>query len=152
MALVQRDYIQRLMERIAAAIARAMKRKSDGDPVGARQELQQSIMELLGPAAAMAPMVDSRTAANLVGDPHRIRLWTRLLSMDRELLHDMGREAEARNTDRRIVELLLEGWKREPEWDDDTHAVFAAARVRGGDVPLDPGFAAALRAWDDAQR
>lgn len=152
MALVQRDHILRLIERIAAAIARAMKRKSDGDLVGARQEVQQATMELLGPAAAMAPLVDSRTAANLVGDAHRIRLWAGLLSTDRDLLQAMGRDAEAVNTDRRIVELLLEGWKREPEWDDATHAIFAAARARGAGAALDPGFTAALRAWDDARR
>lgn len=152
MALVQRDYILRMIERIAAAIARVMKRKSDGDLVGARQELQQATMELLGPASAMALMVDSRTAANLVGDAKRIQLWCRLLAEDREVLQSMGREAEARNADRRIVELLLEAWKREKEWDDETRAVFAAARARGGDDAIDPGFRAALEAWEGEQR
>lgn len=152
MALVQRDYILRMIERIAAAIARAMKRKSNGDLVGARQELQQATMELLGPAAAMALLVDTRTAANLVGDAKRLQLWCHLLSEDRDVLHAMGREGEARSTDRRIVELLLEAWKREQEWDDDTRAVFVAARERGGDAALDPGFRMALEAWDGMQR
>ena len=152
MALVQRDYILRMIERIAAVLARAMKRKSDGDLVGARQELQQATMELLGPAAAMALLVDSRTAANLVGDAKRIQLWCRLLSEDREVLQAMGRESEARNTNRRIVELLLEAWTREKDWDDDTHAVFSAARAHGGDAAIDAGFRAALEAWAREQR
>lgn len=152
MALVQRDFILRMIEAIAAAIARIRKRKSEGDLVGARQEVHQATMELLGPAAAMAMMVDSRTAANVVSDSRRIRLWCQLLAEDGALLRALGREREASALDRRIVELLLEAWGREPEWDEETHAVFAAARAAGGATGLDAAFAAALTRWEHDQR
>ena len=152
MALVQRDYILRMIERIAAAIARILKRKSDGDLMGARQEVHQATVELLGPASAMAMMVDSRTAANLVSDPRRLRLWARLLEEESAILREMHHDKEAAAVDRRIVELLLEAWSREKEWDEEIHGVFAAARARGGAAAIDAGFTAALTAWEGEQR
>jgi hypothetical protein len=151
MALVQRDYILRMIERIAATIARILKRKTDGDLVGARQEVRQATLELLGAASAMAVMVDSRTAANLVNDPRRLRLWARLLEEDSALLRELQQDKEAASVDRRIVELLLEAWSREKEWDEETYAVFAAVRARGGAAAVDAGFKAALSAWDGEQ-
>jgi len=151
MALVQRDYILRLLEQIAAAISQVLKLKTDGDLVGARQEVRRATMELLGPASAMAMMVDPRTAANLVSDPRRLRLWARLLEEDSALLREMQHEKEAAATDLRIVQLLLESWSREKEWDDDIRAVFAAARGRGGDRALDAAYKAALAEWEREQ-
>ncbi len=152
MALVQRDFILRMIEAIAAAIARIRKRRSEGDLVGARQDVRQATMELLGPAAAMAIMVDVRTAANLISDPHRLRLWCHLLAEDSALLSEMGKGRETGAVDRRIVELLLEAWQREKEWDEHTEEVFAAARARGGAEHIDAAFRAALAAWDADHR
>lgn len=152
MALVQRDYILRLIEQVAKAIAAVLRRRDEGDLAGARREAHQAVLELLGPGASMALMADSRTAAHLVSDPRRLRLWCRLLGEDRELLQLMGRPAEAAALDRRIVELLLESWAREPEWDEETRTLFAAARARGGERLLDAAYRAQLSAWEDAQR
>lgn len=152
MALVQRDHILRLIEAIAAAIARSRKRKNDGELVAARLELHQATMELLGPAAAMATMVDVRTAANLVSDAQRLRLWCRLLAEDSALLTELGRTREAAAADRRIVELMLESWQREKEWDDQSLEHFAEARARGGADQLDPAFRALLTACDAERR
>jgi hypothetical protein len=152
MALVQRDYILRLIEQVARAIARLLKRKSEGDLPGARREVHQAIVEVLGPAAAMALMTDSRTAANLVSDPRRLHLWCRLLEEDRQLLQLMERPADAATVDRRMVELLLESWMREPHWDDETRALFLAARERGAALHLDASYRAQLAAWEAEQR
>ncbi|MCC6772110.1 MAG: hypothetical protein IT360_12945 [Gemmatimonadaceae bacterium] len=152
MALVQRDFILRMIEALAAAIASIRKRKSEGDLVGARQDVQHATRELLGPAAAMAAMVDSRTAANLVSDPRRLRLWSQLLAEDSATLLAMGKARESAAVDRRILELLLEAWQREREWDERTREIFADARTRGGADQLDPAFRAALSAWDEEHR
>ncbi len=152
MALVQRDHILRLIEAIAAAIARARKRKADGDLVAARLELQQATMELLGPAAAMATMVDVRTAANLVSDAQRLRLWCRLLDEDSALLTELGRAREAAAADRRIVELMLEAWQRDKEWDDQSLEIFAEARARGGEAQLDAAYRSVLATCDAERR
>lgn len=151
MALVQRDFILRMLEQIAAAVARVTQLKSTGDLVGARQEVRRATMELLGPASAMAMMVDTRTAANLVSDPRRLRLWARLLEEDSALLREMHHDREAAATDLRIVQLLLESWQREPEWDEEIRAVFVAVRARGGDRALDAAYRAQLAEWERVQ-
>lgn len=145
MALVQRDYILRMIQAIAAAVARAMGRKATGDLVGARLELHNATVELLGPTASMVGMVDTRTAANLVGDPKRLALWAQLLHEDAAVLRDMQRVAEGDATERRVVELLLEAWKREAAFDDDTRRVYDEARALVPRDRIDP----ALRAVAD---
>ncbi len=139
-----------MIEALAAAIARIRKRQSEGDLTGARQDVHHATLELLGPAAAMAAMVDSRTAANLVSDPRRLRLWCQLLAEESATLLAMGKARESAAVDRRIVELLLEAWQREPEWDERTLEIFAEARARGGGDHLDAAFRASLTAWDHA--
>ena len=151
MALVQRDFILRMIEAIAAAIASIRKRKLLGDLAGARQEVRSATLHLLGPSAAMATMVDSRTAANLVSDPRRIVLWCQLLSEESDLLRQGGHSVQAAATDGRIVELMLEAWSREKEWETDTVQLFRDARARGGDAAVDAGHQAALGAWDMVQ-
>ena len=151
MALVQRDFILRMIEAIAAAVARIRKRKSEGDVIGARQDVHHATLELLGPAAAMATMVDTRTAANLVSDPRRLRLWCVLLNEDSGLLRELGRDREASAVDRRIVELLLEAWQREKEWDEETRGLFATVRARGGEASIDASFKSTLAAWEAEQ-
>src|SRR5262245_60557305 len=101
MSLVSRDYIQRLLQSIAAALARALGRRQAGDLAGARRELDCATTELLGPVARLAPFVDSRTAADLIGDAHRIAAWARLLAEDAELLELMERGPEAVQVRRR---------------------------------------------------
>ena len=78
--------------------------------------------------------------------------WCHLLAEDSALLSEMGKGREASAVDRRIVELLLEAWQREREWDEHTVEVFADARARGGADHIDAAFRAALTVWDADHR
>ncbi|MGQ0646555.1 MAG: hypothetical protein ACT4P7_03230 [Gemmatimonadaceae bacterium] len=120
MALHQRDYILRLIERVAAALARVRKRREDGDHAGARREVAETTVELLGPSAPMIPLVDSTTAANLLSDPQRIALYSRLLETDADLLAAMGQGTAATAARRRALELLLELVLRRTELPEET--------------------------------
>lgn len=148
MALIQRDFILRMIEAIAAAIARIRKRRESGDLVAARSEVHNAIVELLGPAAAMVGMLDSRTAANLVSDPTRIAMWARLLHEDAEILREMTRATEADATERRVMELLLEAWRREKVFDEETQKTFELVRTRVPAAALDAGFRAIISEMD----
>ena len=144
MSLVQKDYILRLIESLAAAVARVRKRKEAGDLVGARRELDMAIGELLGPSARLAPMMDSRTASQLVGDGRRVAAWATLLREDADLLHLMGRDADAVATERRALELLLEVWLRDRELAPDALAALEDLRTRVGAELLDAHYHEAL--------
>jgi hypothetical protein len=123
MGVHQRDYILRLIERIAAIIARAMRRKNEGDAVGARGDLAQATADLLGPAGQMVPFVDVRTAVDLLSDAERVLLYARLLDADADLQDSLGLDSQ--RTRLRARELMREVIARGGELSDDLYA-FAA--------------------------
>jgi len=128
MSLVQRDYILRLIEAVAAAIARILRRKESGDFIGARREVYIACTELLGPLAPVVMHADTHTAADLVGDPRRIAAWARLLAEDAELLRLLGQADGATAMDRRVLALLLEAQSRGGPLDADSEQLLAALR------------------------
>ncbi len=132
MSLYQRDYILRLIERMAAVIARAMRRKTEGDPAGARADLAAATADLFGPAGQMIPFVDVRTAVDLLSDPDRVTLYARLLDADAVLLEAMGQPGDTPR--RRALELMRELERREAILPDQVRDFIAelAARSRAG--------------------
>lgn len=135
MSLVQRDYILRMIALVAAAIARAVRRREEGDAAGARTELRGATRELLGPAADLVGQVDPRTAANIIGDPQRMALFARLLHADAEFLRILQRPAEGDQADRRALALLLEARQRDPELDDEALALLETLRSGAPPTP-----------------
>lgn len=121
MALVQRDYILRLIEAATAAIARALKRKNEGDVTSARQEIADAIGQVLGPRGALATMVDSRTAADLISDPVQIALYARLLHEDAGIIEGAGEAGLGTSSKvrQRALELMLETHIRKLELRDE---------------------------------
>ena len=144
MSLVQKDYILRLIESVAAAVARILRRKEAGDLVGARRELDMAIGELLGPSARLAPMMDSRTASQLVGDAQRVAAWAMLLREDADLLRLMSRDADAVAAERRALELLLELGMRDSGLAPDALAILDDLRSRADPQALDARYREAL--------
>lgn len=110
------------MEVVAAALARARRRRLERDFVGARQEISQAIGQVLGPRGAMAAMVDSRTAADLISDPRQISLYSQLLAEDADIVEEMGQPLQALKIRLRAFELMLETVIRKLELADDDRA------------------------------
>jgi hypothetical protein len=152
MSLVQRDYILRLIEAVAAALARVMRRKESGDLSGARREIYMACTELLGPLAPVVPHADVRTASDLLGDPRRVAAWARLLAEDAELLRLMGQEEAAGTMDRRACSLLLEAYAAGGELDADAAATLLRVRERVPLTDLEPRHREALAALERPER
>jgi hypothetical protein len=149
MAVVQRDFILRMIEAVAAALARVLRRRQEKDFAGARQEISQTIGEVLGPRGAMAAMVDARTAADLISDGRQIALYSRLLAEDADVLDDMGQPDAGRVTRRRALELLLETRIRRLELRDEDHAQLRALALRVERASLAPRYLEALAMSDE---
>jgi hypothetical protein len=128
MGVHQRDYILRLIERIAAVLARAMRRKNEGDAAGARGDLAQATAELLGPAGQMVPYVDVRTAVDLLSDAERVWLYARLLDADADMQDALGQDSQ--RTRGRAIELMREVIARGGELPDTLRAFAAALEDR----------------------
>jgi len=149
MAVVQRDFILRMIEAVAAALARVLRRRQERDFVGARQEIAQTIGEVLGPRGAMAAMVDARTAADLISDGRQIALYSRLLAEDADILDEMGQPDAGRVTRQRALELLLETRIRRLELRDEDHAQLRALALRVERAALAPRYLEALAMSDE---
>jgi hypothetical protein len=96
MSLHQRDYILRLIERITAVLARILKRRNEGDLEGARADLAAATAELLGTSGPLLPLVDARTAVDLLSDGERVILYARLLVAESTLSDDARPMEKAR--------------------------------------------------------
>lgn len=147
MALVQRDYILRLIEAIAAAVARIVQRRAAGDLAGARREAHVARVELLGAIAPVVDTVDSRTAGDLIGDPWRLSALARLVLEDAATLRAMNDETTVAALERRGCELLLEAWLRGRELDADAAQALDAVAARVPYESLEPRHREALTGW-----
>lgn len=119
-----------MIEVVAAALARARRRRAERDLTGARQEVSQAIGQVLGPRGAMAAMVDSRTAADLISDPRQISLYSQLLAEDADIVEEMGQPSQAFAIRLRALELMLETVIRKLELADDDRAHMLALSQR----------------------
>jgi hypothetical protein len=90
MSIRQRDYLLRMIEQIAATIARITRLKHDGELDAALAEIHAATGELLGARAALLGQVDVATAAQLVNDPSRLGAWARLLAEEADILRLRG--------------------------------------------------------------
>lgn len=129
-----------MIEVVAAALARARRRRLERDLTGARQEVSQAIGQVLGPRGAMAAMVDSRTAADLISDPRQISLYSRLLAEDADIVDEMGQAAQASAIRLRALELMLETVIRKLELADDDRAHMLALSHRVDRSALGPRY------------
>lgn len=152
MALVQRDYILRLIEAIAAAIARILQRRAAGDFAGARREAHVARVELLGAIASVIDTVDSRTAADLIGDPWRLAALARLVLEDAITMRAMGDATVGAALERRGCELLLEAWLRGGELDAEAARALDDVAARVPPESVAPRHRDALAGWHARDR
>lgn len=147
----RRDYFRGLIEAVAATLARVRSRRNEGDVSGARQELQVAITDALGAAAGLAPVLDSRSATDLLGDMRRAEAWGTLLADDAELLRLLDRPTEADATDRRALEVLLEARLRGHALGADSAAALQSLVQRVPPSSLQPRYRHATVGQSDEQ-
>src|SRR4051812_18237910 len=84
-SVVERDFIERMIRQLAEALARALglRRREQYDE--AVQELHGAYPGLFGLEAGPLLMLDSTSAAELLGDPWRIRAFAQLLDEEAQL-------------------------------------------------------------------
>lgn len=101
------DYLMRMIQQVAAALRRLRSRVDDGAPAEEiSRETRAAIGQLLGPQQLIFERLDARSAAALLGDPERVRLWSDLLTVDADSLERAGRIAQAHPVRARAAALL----------------------------------------------
>ena len=92
MPSAREDYLLRMLQQAAEAIRRVRERLAGGAPATELvPEIRAAEAELLGPQAELLRRLDARTAAELLVDARRMRLWADLLRAEADVHASAGR-------------------------------------------------------------
>lgn len=121
---LKRDYILRIVEELARAIARITALRQKGSTDAAVRETEDAASAIAGMDLRMAAAVDTATVAHHLADPVRMAALARLMHERAALAADQG-SAEA-TWRRRAVELWLEAADGGAALDDVARAAVEA--------------------------
>jgi hypothetical protein len=122
MGLVERDFIMRLVKQLAEVLARAMKLKMAKKDEEAAEVLESGCLSLLGIDWKTLAWVDSKSAAQLLKEPARIRAFATLLEERAKFHADAGEDAQARAKFQHAFEMYREAG-------DDPESLAGATRT-----------------------
>lgn len=88
--MIKKDYVERLIEQIADAIARLLKLKVEGRPGEALAQVRSACEEAFGMEYEMLVGVDAASAASLLGTPLKVRKFAELVRAEAEVLEEAG--------------------------------------------------------------
>jgi hypothetical protein len=137
MGMIQRDYVLRLIQQLAQALARIAGLKRSGQLDEALDDVGTTLDDLLGPLRQTLDAIDARSAARLLTDRERIEAYALLTAEEASILELMGHRARAGAGAQRALALLLEAQVLGHTLSAD--AVEAVARLQqtaGEDRPL----------------
>ena len=104
------DYLLRLIQEAAAALRRFRSQLGGGEaPDEVSRDAGVAIGTLLGPQRALLERLDGWSAANLLGDPERVQLWSELLLLQSDAVRVSGRITNADALEARSAELAKYG-------------------------------------------
>ncbi len=96
MPAAREDYLLRMIQQAAAALRRLRERLARGDSAEEIvADAQTATSELLGPRGELFERLDPHSAAQLLRDPERVRLWADLLAVRADALAAVGKGQEA---------------------------------------------------------
>ncbi|AKF79052.1 hypothetical protein MFUL124B02_00640 [Myxococcus fulvus 124B02] len=87
---IRKDYVERLIEQFAAALARLLKARHEKRFADAAALIRSTALDTLGMEYSALLMVDAASTARLLGDPMRVKVLARLVAEDGELHLEQG--------------------------------------------------------------
>ena len=127
MGLFERDYVMRIVQQLAELLARVLKLKAAKRYDEAAEAIEAGCPSLLGVDFAAIALVDSSSAAQLLSELSRIRMFARLLEELGDVYALEGNAAKARARDRHALEMYLEVISRKS---GDSEALAGIERLR----------------------
>ncbi|MGC4000129.1 MAG: hypothetical protein QM767_22915 [Anaeromyxobacter sp.] len=107
---IRKDYILRMIEELATAVARAMGFRRQGLLDEAIRVVEEASRSVVGMDLELAGAVDAATLAGMLTDPSRMAALARLMLERAEIAADLGDGALDAAWRRRAVELWLEAF------------------------------------------
>ncbi len=117
--MIRKDYLERLIEQFAQALARILKARQEARYEDALRLIREAARTALGMEYGPLTMVDAASTARMLGDPERVGVLARLVALLGVVLLAGGVAGGAGDRFRLGLELLLEaralGWRVEGE-------------------------------------
>lgn len=115
MSLIERDWVMRMVKQLVDFIARALKLAKEGRDKEAIELLESGCLEVLGiPWSALA-LVDSKSAAGVLGDGARVAAFGRILEERASIEAMQGKVALAAQRRQHALEIYREALARSPK-------------------------------------
>ena len=125
---IRKDYIERLIEEFAAALARILKARREQRFSDARQLIQDTALSSLGMEYGALLLADPASTARMLGDPARVKVLARLVAEDGELLQQQGDASTASSRFQYALALYAEARSQGLPPDADDTATLARLR------------------------
>jgi hypothetical protein len=105
--MIQRDYIERLIQQVVQALALMLRLRKAGDFGPALQVVDETARRALGPDHDLLARMEASSLVRLIGEfqLERVRLYAIVVSEEGEIRDDQGESAIAENRYRRALEL-----------------------------------------------
>jgi hypothetical protein len=111
------DYIMRLIEKTAKAVAQMIGHRQAGDFTAAHAVLDAAYRSLLGSDAVLFSRMDVETGVRLLVEPEKMAVMADLLHEDAELAR-AAREGDGLEMDRKALEYARKAAEARPEDED----------------------------------
>jgi len=124
----QEDFLLRELRRVAEMIARALNLRGSGDLPAARNEIDNAYKALLEGQSDLLRMLDTSSAARLIGNPKKVAALARITAADAALAAAQGNSKAEQLLTARALSLAEEAVKLDPA---DEVATAALREIRG---------------------
>jgi hypothetical protein len=105
---IRKDYIERLIEQFAAALARILKARQEQRSEDALQLIGEASRMVLGMEYSALTLADAASTARLLGEPSRVQVLARLVRQEAEVRRETGDALGSEDRLRLALELYLE--------------------------------------------
>jgi hypothetical protein len=128
--MIRKDYIERLIEQFAAAVASLLKLRRERKTEEAQQLIRDTALSLLGMEYSALTMADAASTARLLGHPLRVVVLARLVAEEGDLLHEQGEQPRATLRWGVALDLFLEAQKMGATLEEEDARVLAELRKK----------------------
>jgi hypothetical protein len=105
---IRKDFIERMIEQLVAALARILKARQEQRHDEALQLIGEAARSMLGMEYRVLTMADAASTARLLGEPGRVRVLAKLVRQEAEVRREQGDGLGAGDRFRLALELYLE--------------------------------------------
>lgn len=130
MAGIREDYIERMIERLVAALAAILKAGKSQKTEEALDLVHQTSLSLFGMEYRMLITIDAGSVAGLLEHPEKIKALAKLVSAEAELLQQRGDTEGATHRLGHALALLQEAQLRRTNPDPETETLLRGVRDR----------------------